>query len=288
MKYLIAGKKGQLARAFIERFERNGTDFLAPGEEDLDITNQEKVLDVIGRSKPDFILNCAAYNLVDRAEDEPEKAFAVNADGPGALAAAARRYGSFLVHYSSDYVFDGLKENGLYDESDSPNPLNQYGKSKLAGERVVQEETEKALILRLSWVFGEGRQNFIAKLIEWTEKSEYLKITCDEFSVPTYTETVVDITLNALEKGISGLYHLTSSGFCSRYEWAKLILSSAGIKKFIRPVPMDAFLLPAKRPNFSAMSNTAISGLLNVEIASWEESVVSFIQKYGLRHGSES
>jgi len=279
MKYLIAGKNGQLARAFIERFEREGIDFLAPGEKDLDITDPEMVSKVVGESKPAVILNCAAYNLVDRAEDEQGKAFAVNADGAGALAMAARKYGSFLVHYSSDYVFDGMKENDLYDESDLPNPLNQYGKSKLEGEKLVGKETADSLILRLSWVFGEGRQNFIAKLLEWTEKNEYLRITCDEFSVPTYTETVVDITLKALEKGLSGLYHLTNSGFCSRYEWAKLILNSAGINKFIRPVPMDAFPLPAKRPRFSAMSNKRLSGLLDVEIPSWEESVVSFVKR---------
>lgn len=279
MKYLIAGKNGQLARAFIERFELEGIDFLAPGEKDLDITDPEMVSKVVGESKPAVILNCAAYNLVDRAEDEQGKAFAVNADGAGALAMAARKYGSFLVHYSSDYVFDGMKENDLYDESDLPNPLNQYGKSKLEGEKLVGKETADSLILRLSWVFGEGRQNFIAKLLEWTEKNEYLRITCDEFSVPTYTETVVDITLKALEKGLSGLYHLTNSGFCSRYEWAKLILNSAGINKFIRPVPMDAFPLPAKRPRFSAMSNKRLSGLLDVEIPSWEESVVSFVKR---------
>jgi dTDP-4-dehydrorhamnose reductase len=285
MKFLIAGKSGQLARAFIERFEQDGTDFLAPAEKDLDITDRAKLLDVIRRTRPDVILNCAAYNLVDQAENEQEKAFAVNAAGAGFLAMAAREYGSFLVHYSSDYVFDGMKENGLYNENDSPNPLNQYGKSKLAGEKMVLEETEKNLIFRLSWVFGEGRQNFIEKLIEWSEKNAYLRVSCDEFSVPTYTKTVVDITLKALDRGLTGLCHLTNSGFCSRYEWAKLILSSTGIHKFIRPVPMDAFALPAKRPKFSAMTNSHLSGLLDLPIPSWEEAVVSFIRKGGFIRG---
>ena len=284
MNYLITGRNGQLAQAFIKRFEREGVGFLAPDETDLDITDVSKVMKVVEESRPGVIINCAAYNLVDKAENDSEKAFAVNAEGPKILALAAHTYGSFFVHFSSDYVFDGMKENGLYHENDITNPVNEYGRSKLAGEKLVQEESRESLIFRLSWVFGEGKQNFISKLIEWTEKSEYLKISCDEFSVPTYTDTVVDVTLKALDKGVTGLYHLTNSGFCSRYEWAKYILDSMGIKKFIRPVSMDLFNLPAKRPKFSAMNNQQISDLTGDRIPTWEEAVSSFLHERGSRH----
>lgn len=277
MKYLITGKNGQLAQAFIKRFKERSLDFSAPDEAQLDITDPKTVADAVVALKPDIIINCAAYNLVDKAEQDKDKAFSVNAAGPKNLAQAAAKQKAMLVHFGSDYVFDGLKETGLYNEGDSVNPLNEYGKSKLSGEQYVLKELDRCLVLRLSWVFGAGKQNFIYKLIEWAKNSEYLKIACDEFSVPTYTDTVVDVTLKALEQGLTGQYHLTNSGFCSRYEWAKVILSAVGVNKFIRPVTMETFNLPAKRPKYSAMSNRKLADSLNIDIPSWEESVKLFL-----------
>lgn len=282
MKYLITGKNGQLAQAFIKRCEGRSLDYCVPDETRLDITNPNIVAAVVAAQKPDIIINCAAYNLVDKAEQDKDVVFAVNAAGPRTLAQAAAKQKAVLVHFGSDYVFDGLKENGLYTENDPVNPLNEYGRSKLAGEQGVLEELDRCLVLRLSWVFGTGKQNFIYKLNEWAKSNEYLKIACDEFSVPTYTETVVDVTLKALEQGVTGRYHLTNSGFCSRYEWAKLILTSLGINKFVRPVTMETFNLPAKRPKFSAMSNRKLANLLNDPIPAWEEAVKSFLHKGGL------
>jgi dTDP-4-dehydrorhamnose reductase len=281
MKFLITGKNGQLAQAFIKRFEEQAIGYCAPDEAHLDITNQKIVAQFVAAEKPDVIINCASYNLVDKAEQARDLAFAVNADGPRNIAQAAAKQKAILVHFGSDYVFDGLKENGLYIENDPVNPLNEYGRSKLAGEQGVLDELDRCLVLRLSWVFGAGKQNFIFKLIEWAKSNEYLKIACDEFSAPTSTETVVDVTLKALEQGITGRYHLTNSGYCSRYEWARLILASLGIRKFIRPVVMDTFKLPARRPKFSAMSNDKISSLLNEPIPAWEEAVKSFLHNGG-------
>jgi len=284
MKYLIAGRNGQLARAFIRRFEEQALDFEAPDEAHFDITDSVSVSRGVDSYKPDVIINCAAYNLVDKAEQEREKAFEVNAAGPRHLARAAAKRKTLIVHFSSDYVFDGQKENGLYSENDAVNPLNVYGRSKLMGESAVREETDKSLVCRLSWVFGEGKQNFIRKLLEWTKNNEYLKIACDEFSVPTYTETVADITMKAFEQGVTGLYHLTNSGFCSRYEWAQEVFRDLGINKFIRPVTSDIFTFPARRPKFSAMSNDNLSRLLDIRIPSWEEGVRSFLRERNLLH----
>jgi len=279
MKYLITGKNGQLAGTFIRTFEQHSIDFLAPEESQLDITDPRLVDDVVGSLKPDVIINCAAYNLVDKAEQDREAAFSVNALGPKNLARVAAKYKTILVHFGSDYVFDGLKESGLYVEDDPVHPLNEYGRSKLAGEQHVLEAADRCLVLRLSWVFGPGKQNFIHKLLEWAKSHEYLKIACDEFSVPTCTDTVAEVTLRAIDRGLTGRYHLTSSGYCSRYEWAKLVLREIGADKFIRPVAMDEFNLPARRPKFSAMSNGGLAGALSIEIPTWEEAVKSFLQK---------
>jgi dTDP-4-dehydrorhamnose reductase len=279
MRYLITGKNGQLAQTFIRRFEKRGLPYTAPAESELDITDPQTVAEAVSASKPDIIINCAAYNQVDRAEQEKETATAVNATGPQTLARCAQGRKALMVHFGSDYVFDGLKETGLYTENDPVNPLNEYGRSKLAGEELVRGGCDRHLVFRLSWVFGEGKQNFIYKLRDWAQTGDRLKIACDEFSVPTYTDTVVDITLKALAQGLTGRYHLTNSGFCSRYEWAKLVLGALNIGKFIRPVSMETFGLPARRPAFSAMSNETVARTLNVAIPSWEEAVISFLRE---------
>lgn len=278
MNYLITGSGGQLAASFAKRLRSRSMKFLAPDELRCDITNQTSIREIITSYQPRVIINCAAYNLVDKAEQYRERAFQVNAEGPKLLAEEARKCGAVLVHFGSDYVFDGLKQDGLYREEDPVGPLSEYGRSKLAGEQAVREVLgDRSLVFRLSWVFGAGKQNFIAKLLEWSAAQEYLRIACDEFSAPTWTETVVDVTMKALDQGVSGLYHLTNSGYCSRYEWAKAILRRKGIEKFIRPVSMDSFGLPAKRPKFSAMSNRTITDRLDISIPTWEEAVDRFL-----------
>ena len=279
MKYLISGRNGQLARAFINTFERKSIDFITPDESKLYITKEAVVAEVVAGYKPDVIINCAAYNLVDQAEQDHERAFMVNALGPKYLALAASKQNAVLVHFGSDYVFDGKKENELYSEEDQVSPLNQYGKSKLSGEEKVREHCSEFLIFRLSWVYGEGKQNFIYKLTDLAKTQEYLKAASDEFSVPTCANVVVDMTLHSLEAGIRGLWHLTNSGFCSRYEWVTVIAKSLGLKKFVRPVSMDHFHLPARRPKFSAIANVRLSRELNVNIPSWEASVESFLRE---------
>jgi dTDP-4-dehydrorhamnose reductase len=280
MRYFITGRNGQLARAFVRRLASISADYLAPDESQCDITDAAVIRDLVRSFRPNVIINCAAYNLVDRAEQEEGSAFSVNAEGPRILAETARDQGAFLVHFGSDYVFDGEKENGLYREADATNPLNGYGRSKLSGEQWVQNILpDRSLVFRLSWVFGEGRQNFIVKLLEWSHTQEFLRVACDEVSVPTGTETVAEVTLKALEQGVTGLYHLTNSGYCSRYEWARTILHLKGIDKFVKPVSMDVFNLPAKRPKFSAMSNRLIADRLNIILPSWEEAVERFLKE---------
>jgi len=277
MKFLITGAKGQLGTEFVRVLEEKNQKFYAFGKEELDIGNLEKVLEVFKSLRPDVVINCAAYNLVDKAEEEREKAFRVNALGPRNLAFACKKYGAFLIHYSTDYVFNGKKE-GLYTEEDEPDPLSEYAKSKYLGEVFVKEESEDHLIFRVSWVYGRGKQNFIYKLMQWVEKQEYLRISCDEFSVPTSTKTIVEVSLKALNSGLKGLYHLVNSGYSSRYEWAQEVLKIKKIKKFIYPVYQSEFNLPAKRPRFSAMSNEKLCKILGIKIRHWKEELESFLK----------
>lgn len=276
MRVFITGSKGQLGGAFVNRFAKNGWDYAAADMDTLDITNPDAVMDAVTAYSPGLIINCAAYNLVDKAETEKDKAFAVNAEGPRILALAARKLEASFVHYGSDYVFDGVKA-APYTEGDKPNPLNVYGLSKLKGEDYARQ-AGASLILRLSWVFGRGSRNFIHKLLEWAGKPGPLKISSDEVSVPTYAEDVVTATLEALKSGLSGTWHLTNTGCCSRYDWAKLVLKECGIQKEIIPARMADFNLAARRPGYSAMSNGAISRELGIKIPTWEEAVAKFIR----------
>ncbi len=275
MRALIVGSKGQLGAAFAAYFEKNGWDYAAADLDTLDITDADAVMDAVMPYHPGLIINCAAYNLVDKAETDSAKAYAVNAYGPRNLALALRRLESFFVHFSTDYVFDGAK-GAPYTEADKPNPLNIYGQSKLKGETYAREVPD-SLVLRLSWLYGRGGQNFMNKLKGWAAKPGALRVSADEISVPTCTDDVVTAAMEALNRGLTGTWHLTSGGFCSRLDWARFALGEFGIQKEIEPARMADFKLAARRPGFSAMSNQAISNELGIKIPSWEESVRKFI-----------
>ena len=273
MKILILGARGQLGSEFSLRLP----DAVALGRDECDVTDFDSVLDVFSSVKPGIVINCSAYNLVDRAEDEFWKAYAVNAVGAKNVACACRRFKAFMVHFSTDYVFDGEKE-GLYVETDRANPVNEYGKSKFAGERFVEGEIEDRLIFRVSWVYGRGKRNFVYKLIQWSENTETVRVSYDEFSIPTSTSVIVDATLKALDLGLIGLYHLTCSGVASRYEWAKKVFQVLRIKKALVPVPSSVFNLAAERPRFSAMSNNKLSKDLSLELPYWEDELNRFLR----------
>lgn len=273
---LITGARGQLALEFQRRLQRAGKEYLALSRDGLDISDFKKTLAVIRELKPTHIINCASYNSVDVAEIYPLDAYRVNSIGVANLALASHEVNAFLIHYSTDYVFDGKKDYP-YIEGDEVNPLNEYGRSKLIGELILQQITDKYLIFRTSWVYGYGTQNFLYKLTKWAQSQEYLKIACDEFSVPTSTRTIAEVTLRAIEEDLTGLYHLVNSGFASRYEWAREYLKLKQIEKFVRPVYQSEFNLPAKRPKWSVMSNERLVKIINLEIPHWsDELIVSF------------
>ena len=276
MEILITGGKGQLARAFQKFFAQKGLSYQAFSHREFDISDLKAVLSAVRTLRPRVIINCAAYNLVDKAEEDFQEAFRVNTLGPYNLRLAASEVGAFLIHFSTDYVFDGQK-GGLYFEEDPPAPINKYGLSKWLGEEALKG-AENFLLFRVSWLFGEGKQNFLAKVLSWVRERDTLYIAYDEFSIPTYTETVAQISWLAFEKGLRGLFHLTSNDFCSRLEWAKFFLKYAGISCQVVPVSASYFKLPAKRPFFSALSSRKIQKELQLELPSWQEEVQKFVR----------
>ena len=278
MKILITGANGQLGQEFIRKLEKQEKNLTALGHDRLDVGNLKQVLDIFEDIKPNIVINCSAYNQVDKAEEQKEIAYRTNAIGPKNLAFASEKYRAFLVHYSTDYVFDGTKQT-LYIEEDNPEPLSEYAQSKYLGELFLKEETENYLIFRTSWVYGHGKQNFLYKLTQWAQTQEYLKIACDEFSVPTSTKTIVEVTLKAIDEGLTGVYHLVNSGFTSRFEWAREFLKLKGINKFIYPAHQSDFNLPARRPRFSAMSNEKICKVTGIQIRDWKEEMKGLVDK---------
>jgi len=275
MKILITGASGQLAKTFIRRFQRDGTVFLAPPEAQLDITDAVAVGEAVAAFRPDVIINGAAFNNVDAAERDPDVAFRVNRDAVGILAAAARQHGARLVHFGSDYVFDGTADTP-YDETDATAPLNVYGQSKLEGEAPALAAGPGSLLFRVSWVFGGGTQNFFWKLREWSRGRKSIRVVWDQLSVPTYTEDIVTVTLKALEQGLQGRWHLTGSGYASRFETARVFLRGIGSDCTVIPAGSDAFPSPARRPFFSVMSNRRLTERLQVRIPEWEDAVGRF------------
>lgn len=277
MRIIITGAKGQLAGKFQKVLKSYNHAVAALDKESLDISDLNAVSEAFSRYNPDIILNCAAYNFVDKAEEDYDTAYKINAAGVRNLAFACKKNNALLVHYSTDYIFDGAKED-FYTEEDEPYPINNYGKSKLSGEKLLKEETEEFLLFRVSWVFGEGRQNFLFKLSEWARKNRVLKVVCDQISVPTYTEDIATLTILAVEKGLRGVYHLSNSGYASRYEVARYYIERLGLNNLILPVTSDYFPSPAKRPFFSAMSNLKLSKDLDVNIPDWRSGIERFIR----------
>ncbi len=275
-KFLILGSNGQLGKQFKLDLAMGRHEFDAPEERQSDLTDFNGIETLVSGCKPDVIINCAAYNAVEEAERKPDVAYLVNGKAVEHLARVCKRHGIFLVHFSTDYVFDGLK-GGPYTEEDKPNPLNIYGKSKLSGERAVLDTLKEFLLFRTSWVYGDGTQNFIYKLLQWALSGKELKLTSDEVSVPTSTVDLAQCTLLALERGLSGMYHLTNSGFASRYEWGRFVLAELGKSNPVVPVPMNSFPSSVQRPLFTAMSNRSLEQQLGVTIPDWKKACSTFL-----------
>jgi len=242
----------------------------------LDITDLKSVRETVSQTNPEAIINCAAYNTVDKAEEDWKNAFLVNAIGPKNLAIAANEIGIPLMHFSSDYVFDG-KKGSPYFVWDEPKPLSKYGQSKLYGEQLVSLFSNRHLIVRLSWVFGTGNTNFVKRVLEWSKGKNELKIVDDQISSPAYTVDLSSAIIDLLETKAYGIYHMANTGYCSRYEWAKYILELTGWKGKIVPVKSSDFKTAAQRPEFSAMNTFPLKETIGYELPDWKSASQRFL-----------
>lgn len=232
---------------------------------DLDITNKEKVIESILNKKPEVVINAAAYTDVDGCEDNKELAFQVNGYGPGYIAKSCSKIGAKLVHFSTDYVFDGSRNE--YVESDTPNPINVYGDSKLLGEQEIAENTEDYRIIRISWLFGIHGRNFAETMLKLSSQMDKVKVVNDQFGKPTYTVDLANEIKDILELE-SGIYHLTNDGVCSWYEFASAIIGNAV------PCASDEFPRKAKRPKCSVLVNTKTEPMRH-----WKEALKAYMKE---------
>ena len=260
-KVLVFGSNGMLGAYFSNMLEQDMYEVVRNDKSlgGIDITDEKAVMEVIKEVKPYFVVNCAAYTNVEKAEDDRELAFKVNADAPKYMANVCRDLNISFIHISTDYVFGDNKEDGYTEEYSHFNPLNVYGQSKLKGELNVLESKPDSYIFRTSWLFGPNATNFIDKILKYAKELPELKVVTDEIGCPTYVKDLSEAMLLALDNQIvSGIYHLCSSNHISRYEFAKEILSVVGIPATIKECKLKDFPRKAKIPNVSILVNTKL------------------------------
>ena len=279
MKFVVFGSKGQLGREFCRVFEKDNINFEGYDLPEIDISDNIIIDKLISNSRPNVIINCASFNDVGRAETDYNSAYKTNVLGVSNLAVCCKLHNIKFVHYSTDYVFDGNKKE-LYTEDDVPNPLNNYGKSKLECEQFVVNNLSNYLLFRLSWLYGDGKQNFMYKILNLIKNRDSISVSDDEFSIPTSTRLAAEITILALKNNLTGLFHLVNTGAASRYEWIKELFEIKNINKPLIKAKMNDFNSPVKRPQFSALSNEKISKALNIAIPSWKEELNKFFVNF--------
>lgn len=289
MKILLIGEKGQLAWELIRTLMPLG-EVIPADYPAFDISKKSQIEETVSSVNPDLVINAAAYTNVDLAEKEKDKAMAVNADGPGWLAQICSRKRIPLIHYSTDFVFDGTKKTP-YVETDKPNPINVYGLSKLRGEEAIQAETDSALIFRLAWLYSARGNNFVTKFLEWASKYETVHVVDDQIGNPTWARFVAEATACVLAQSLpsgmplydwirkkNGIYHLTSAGEASRYDWACKIWELAPnreelkLKELVRAKSAD-FPTPAERPAYTPLDCGKAERVLGIQIPSWEKQI---------------
>jgi len=289
LRILISGQHGQVSQA-LQHSLKDLAELIVLGRDQLDLSQPEAIRNAVREHHPDLIINAAAHTAVDRAESEPDLAFAINATAPGVFAEEAAALGIPFIHYSTDYVFDGRKE-GAWTETDTPNPLGVYGKSKLAGEQAIEKAGGQYLILRTSWVYSLTGRNFLLTMQHLLPEREKLTVVADQIGAPTWAGTIAQSTRQLIERwregkpGAWGVYHLTASGETSWAGFAEAIgeaLIKAGKPcATIEPIPSSAYPTPAARPLNSRLDCSRLQREWGVSQPAWHVALQECLAQQG-------
>lgn len=272
----ILGSRGMLGSDLALACELRGFKVTVLDLPDFDVTNTDQLQQAVNDA--DTIVNCAAYTNVDKAESEPELAYKVNAEAVGRLGELARKADIWVLHISTDFVFDG-KSNTPYVETDPPNPINTYGASKLAGERLLLESGCQHCIIRVEWTYGSYGHNFVTKLIKRAKAGKKLKVVDDQTGSPTATTEAAKAVCSLLSKRPEGIFHFASEGYISRFDMAKFILEKLNIAADLSGCKTSDFVSPAKRPLNSRFDCSKIKPLLDEPVKPWQETLEQFLEQ---------
>jgi len=284
----LIGNKGMLGNDVESLLRENKLEYLSSDLE-VDITRIEQLRNFVSGKKIDYVINCAAYTAVDRAEDEPDKAFQINAQGALNIAKIAKEKNAVLIHISTDYVFNGEK-HGAYTEEDEPKPTGVYGKSKREGEIHIQNILKKYYIIRTAWLYGIHGNNFVYTMLRLFKEKESLKVVSDQWGSPTYTKDLAEAILKIIKSNSSdyGIYHFTNEGKTNWYKFAEEIYKKAKEYELVThnidiiPISIDEYSNKAKRPKNSHLSKQKIKDAFKLKISTWQDSLNDFLKQIAL------
>jgi dTDP-4-dehydrorhamnose reductase len=276
---LIFGASGQLGHCLKKvTEEKNIQGFIFPDEKEANILDEAALQNLFEKHQPAYIVNCAAYTAVDKAEDDVDRARQINRDGAENLAKLAKKFNSVLIHVSTDFVFEGNVPQ-LLTETDAANPINVYGLTKLEGEQVIAEQTDKYFTLRTSWLYSEYGNNFVKTMLRLGSERPELRVIADQVGTPTYAVDLAETIVTIITSGNTayGLYHYSNEGVTSWYDFAVAIFDIAGKQTSVLPVTTAEYITRAVRPKFSVMDKTKIKDTFKIKIPYWRESLVKCI-----------
>jgi len=287
MKVLLIGANGQLGSDLFKVFQAAGDAVVPVTHAQLDVCSEDRLAEIMAHAKPDVVVSTAAFHKVEECEEKPAQAFQVNGTGAMILALACQRSGAVLANFSTDYVFDGSK-SGPYEETDLPSPLNVYGVSKLVGEYLVAAYAERRFVIRTCGLYGiagsRGRGgNFVETMLKKAMAGEAIRVVDDQVLTPTYTADLAVATRRLILTGNYGLYHISSEGQCSWYEFARYIFESAGLEAKLSPVKSSEFASPVKRPANSVLSKAKLRAL-GVPIPPWKDALSRYLKERSRRN----
>ncbi len=283
MKIIIFGRNGQVGRALTSLL--CDQEVIALDRSDLDLQNSDQITSFIHSELPDWVINASAYTAVDKAEDDEILADQINHLAPKAMALACANVNSLFLHYSTDYVFDGSHDQA-YKEDDEPCPQSAYGRTKLAGEQAVMAANPKSIILRTAWIYAKEGANFVNTMLRLGSEKDELNIVNDQYGSPTLAQDLATITIEIIDKVSdmtisqhAGVYHVTGAGYTSWYDFAKEIFLLTGNSKiYLHAVPTTSYPTPAKRPEFSVLSNQKLMDTFGLSLPAWQESLAKTLK----------